>query len=79
MANSYTSYNPRFTALGQIAARNYKGDQYLSTYNSTYSEARIKPQRPQKDVFETLYDRYQDYPPGYPIYLAQLVDAYLII
>jgi hypothetical protein len=79
MANSYTSYNPRSIALGQIAARNYKGDRYLSTYNSTYSEARIKPQRPQKDVFETLYDRYQDYPLGYPTYLAQLVDAYPII
>jgi hypothetical protein len=79
MANSYTSYNPRSIALGQIAARNYKGDRCLSTYNSTYSKARIKPQKPQKDIFETLYNRYQDYPPGYPTYLAQLVDAHLII
>jgi hypothetical protein len=79
MANSYTSYNPRFIILGQIAARNYKRNQYLSTYNSTYSEARIKPQKPQKDVFETPYNKYQDYPLGYPIYLAQLVDTYPII
>jgi hypothetical protein len=65
--------------LGQIAARNYKGDQYLSIYNSIYSEARIKLQRPQKDIFETLYNKYQDYPLGYLIYLVQLVDTYLII